>query len=175
MINNYIPATYTLDFKNFNDFTDIMRFCRKNKIEIYVYYFMWKNYVLKYGIQHRFGGTGNDYGERVYTQSGHMPGWSKLGLKRCPTTKAEIDKIIDKVEKTFNVKFDKNDVQLTIMDYTKAPFEIAWDPRAELQRVEDDFIINHQNIHGHAPIGNTAIISNKKTPLLITTGLFEIF
>jgi len=173
MITKYIPATYTLDFKNINDYTDIMRFCRSQDIQIYVYCFTWKGYILKYGIQHKFGHGGNDYGERAYTQAGHMPGWEKPNLKRGPSTKADIDEIINKIETTFNVVFDKNDVVLTMMDYTLAPFEID-NPRAELQRIEDELVESHVKNHGHRPIGNKIqTIAIKKTPLMRSTGLFD--
>ena len=173
MITNYIPATYTMDFKNIDDYTDIMRFCRLQDVQIYVYCFTWKGHVLKYGIQHKFGNGGNDYGERVYTQAGHMPGWSKPNLKRAPSTKADIDDLIFKIETTFNVIFDKNDIVLTIMDYTLAPFEID-NPRAELQRIEDDLVDSHVINHGHRPMGNKIqTVAIKKTPLMRSTGLFD--
>jgi hypothetical protein len=173
MIKNYIPATYTMDFKNIDDYTDIMRFCRLQDVQIYVYCFTWKGHVLKYGIQHKFGNGGNDYGERAYTQAGHMPGWSKPNLKRAPSTKADIDDLIFKIETTFNVIFDKNDVVLTIMDYTLAPFEID-NPRAELQRIEDDLVDSHVINHGHRPMGNKIqTVAIKKTPLMRSTGLFD--
>jgi hypothetical protein len=172
MINTYIPATYSLDFKHFDDYTDIMRFCRMRDIQIYVYCFTWKGHVLKYGIQHKFGGGGNDYGERVYTQAGHMPGWSKPNLKRAQSTKDAVDKIINKIQNTFNVIFDKNDVELTIMDYTLAPFELD-KHQGELQRIEDELIEAHVTVHGYKPIGNNMQLFAKKTPLLMSTGLFE--
>jgi hypothetical protein len=173
MITQYIPAVYTIDFKTINDYTDIMRFCRLRDIQFYVYCFTWKGHVLKYGIQHKFGNGGNDYGERTYTQAGHMPGWSKPNLARAPSTKADIDEMINKIETTFNVTFDKNDVVLTIMDYTLAPFEID-NPRAELQRIEDTLVESHVTTYGYRPIGNKIqTVSTKKTPLLRSTGLFD--
>jgi hypothetical protein len=172
MITTYIPATYTLDFKKFDDYTDIMRFCRLRDIQIYVYCFKWNNHVLKYGIQHKFGGGGNDYGERVYTQAGHMPGWTKLNLKRCPSTKEAVDEIINKIETTFSVIFNKNDVELTIMDYTLAPFELDT-PRSELERIENELVESHTTTHKYRPIGNKVQLITKKTPLLMSTGLFE--
>jgi hypothetical protein len=172
MITQYIPATYTIDFKIIDDYTDIMRFCRLQDIQIYVYCFTWKGHVLKYGIQHKFG-NGNDYGERVYTQAGHMPGWEKPNLKRAQSTKEAIDEIVKKIETTFNVIFNKNDVVLTIMDYTLAPFEID-NPRAELQRIEDELVESHVTSNGYRPIGNKIqTIAIKKTPLLRSTGLFN--
>jgi len=169
---NYIPPTYTIPLKGLVDYTDIMRFCRKNDIQIYVYEFSWKTHIVKYGIQHRYGGNGNDYGERLYTQIGHMPGWEKQNLKRSQETKKNIDELINKIESTFNCKFCKDDITVKIMDYTNAPFELD-NPRAELQRIEDGLSDLHNSIYGHRPMGNKTIPTNKKIPLLRSTNLWD--
>jgi hypothetical protein len=137
-----------------------------------IYEFTWKGIVWKYGIQHKQGGTGNDYGERIYTQIGHIPGWTKPNLKRCPSTKKDIDDVIKKIETTYQCKVTKDDIVVKIMDYTNAPFELD-QPRAELQRIEDQLVEYHETTRGYRPIGNKTQPVNKKIPLLKTTGLFE--
>jgi len=169
---NYTPPVYTIPLKQIDDYTELMRFCRKKNIQFYVYEFVWLQHTLKYGIQHKCGGSGNDYGERVYTQAGHMPGWSKSNLKRSPSTKEDIQEIINKVQLTFNCIFHKDDVVLKIMDYTNAPFELDT-PRAELQRIEDDLSDAHEDTFGYRPIGNKTKSVGKKIPLLMTTNLFD--
>jgi hypothetical protein len=172
MITDYIPPTYTISLKLINDYTSIMRFCRKQKIKFYVYEIAWKGQTVKYGIQHKHGGNGNDYGERIYTQIGHMPGWTKPNLKRCPSTKKDMDEIIKNIESTFKCKFDKDDIVVTIRDYTNAPFELDTS-RRELQRIEDDLSDAHQQKYGYRPFGNKTKPTGKKIPLLKSTGLFE--
>jgi hypothetical protein len=170
---NFIPPTYTIPLKNFDDYTEIMRFCRSHNIKFMIYEFTWKGIVWKYGIQHKHGGSGNDYGERVYTQIGHIPGWSKPNLKRCPSTKKDIDEVIKKIETTYQCKVSKDDITVIISDYTNAPFELD-KPRAELQRIEDRLVEKHEKNYGYRPIGNKTTAVNKKIPLLKTTGLFEV-
>jgi hypothetical protein len=169
---NYIPPTYTIPFSIIDDYTEIMRFCRKNNVELYTYEFKWLDHVLKYGIQYKFGGSGNDYGERVYTQAGHMPGWSKPNLKRSPSTKEDIQQMIAKIELTFNRSFHKDDVVLTIMDYTNAPFELD-KPYYELQRIENELVEAHELKTGYRPIGNKNKIVKRKIPLMSSSKLWD--
>lgn len=169
---NYIPPTYTIPLNRYDDYTEIIRFCRKNDIKIYVYKIEWKDIVIKFGLQHKHGADGNDYGERVYTQVGHMPGWTKPNLKRSPSTKEDVDTIIQKIETIYNCRFNKDDVVLTIMDYTNAPFELD-KPYYELQRIEDELVDDHYENYGYRPMGNKTKTVGKKIPLLKSTGLFE--
>jgi hypothetical protein len=172
-MKNYIPPTYTIPLKNWDDYTEVMRFCRTMNIKFMIYCFTWKGIVWKYGIQHKQGGTGNDFGERIYTQIGHIPGWTKPNLKRCPATKRDIDEVINKIQTTYRCEVVKDDIVVEIMDYTNAPFEID-NPRGELQRIEDAMVEAHLKTHGYSPIGNKTKPVKKKTPLWRTTGLFDI-
>jgi len=168
----YTPPTYVIQFNKFDDYTDIMRFCRSNNIQYYVYEFKWLDHVLKYGIQHKCGGNGNDYGERVYTQAGHMPGWEKPNLKRSRATKQDIDEMIEKIQMTFKRTFHKDDVVLTLMDYTGAPFELD-KPQYELQRIEDNLVESHELKTGYRPLGNKTKKVGRKIPIISSSKLFS--
>jgi hypothetical protein len=148
----FVPPTYCIELKNVDDYTDIKRFCRRHDIRIMVYTIMWQDQVLKFGIQ--FEWSTRTYGDRVYTQIGWMPGWEKPCLQRQPSTGQAVQMMIDKIQKTYNTVFHKNQVSVIIEDYTDYEFKNPFNKYAEMQNFEELKKLEFFKAHGYYPIGN---------------------
>ena len=171
-MTQFVPKTYTIDLKSVNNYTNILKLFSQNNIQVYVYTITWKNIIIKYGISHKNGST-RQLGDRIYTQAGYFPGWDKKCLDRGPKSKAATEAMIAKLEKTYKVTFHKNDVVLTIEDYTDYPFENDDNPYAELQNVEEQKKKEFYNKHQCYPVGNKKQEKIRSVPLFKKTGLFE--
>jgi hypothetical protein len=146
-----------LDFKLIDDYTEIMRYCRKNEIRYMVYHIFWKGRLLKVGIQHKQG-SGTDCGERLYTQAGWMPGWSKACLMRGRKTGLATQTMIALAEAKYGEVFHKDDVVVILEDWTEFPFHVGNTDGAnrypEMQNAEEYAKADFYNKFGYYPVGN---------------------
>lgn len=165
----YIPKTYIIDLKLVTDYTNILKLFSQNNIEVYIYTITWKNNIIKYGISHKNGLT-RTLGDRVYTQAGYFPGWGKKCLERGPKSKKATEAIIAELETKYQTLFHKNDVVITIEDYTDYPFENSDNPYAELQNVEEHKKNEYYKMHKCYPVGN-----KKQEKLRFVPGFNRIF
>lgn len=147
----FVPA-YFISLSEVEDYTEFKRFCKKHDIRYMLYTIMWREHVLKYGIQHVWDTT--TYGDRVYTQIGWMPGWKKDCLQRGKKTGLATQSMIEKIESMYGVTFHKNDVSLIIEDLTEYPFINPANRYPEIQNLEEYAKLDHYNKHGCFPIGN---------------------
>jgi len=148
----YDPKIHHIHLKDIEDAAFVQRYCRRNTINFMVYALHWRNEILKYGIQHRVGV--NQPGERIYTQIGWMPGWKNGTLTRSKATGNSVQKMINYIVQKYNVPFHKDDVSVTIMDYTDYPFRNTENIYAEMQNLEEHFKKFYFEYNGRFPIGN---------------------
>jgi len=146
-------TTHILNLKDIEDYTSILGYFSKNNILYYVYTFAWKHDIMKYGISYK-NGARRTLGDRAYTQAGYLPGWEKPCLKRGPKSKLAMDELIKEIENMYNDKLHKDDVILTIDDYTNHAFSNPLNIYPEMQNIEErmknDYFAKHQRF----PIGN---------------------
>lgn len=168
----YIPNTHVIDLKLISNYTNILKLFSKNNIEVYLYIITWKGIIIKYGISHKSGST-RQLGDRIYTQAGYFPGWDKKCLERGPKSKKATEEMIAYLEDKYQTVFHKDDVVLTIEDYTDYPFENPDNPYAELQNVEEYKKKEFYDIHQCYPIGNKKQEKIRPVPGFNKSGLFE--
>jgi hypothetical protein len=173
-MNNELTI-HCLDFNHIKDYTDVMRYCRDNGIRYMIYYIFWKRHLIKVGIQHKQG-TGTDCGERLYTQAGWMPGWSKPCLMRGRKTGLATQKMIALAEQKYGGTFHKNDVVIVLEDWTHYQFKAGTkdtDNRyPEMQNAEEYAKDDFYNCFEYYPVGNP-----KQEPIrtFVSQNLFEEF
>lgn len=150
-------TVHTLDLAKIKDYTDVLRYCRDQGIRYMVYHIFWQGHLLKVGIQHKQG-TGSDCGERLYTQAGWMPGWAKPCLMRGRKTGIATQRMIDLAEQRYGGQFHKDDVQVSIEDWTHYPFLVGTQEDAnrypELQNAEEQAKAAFFDKFGYYPVGN---------------------
>lgn len=146
---------HILDFSQIDDYTEVMRYCRSHGIRYMVYYIFWRCHLVKVGIQYKQG-SGNDCGERLYTQAGWMPGWTKPCLKRAGGEDTPI--MIALAEQRYGGVFDKSDVVVVIEDWTDHPFLVGTADHAdrypEMQNAEEYAKRAFFDQFGYWPVGN---------------------
>ena len=62
-----------IDLDTLSDYTQVSKFFKQHNISEYVYCFVYKDIIVKYGCS--TGTVGSMWGERVYRQAGHLDGW----------------------------------------------------------------------------------------------------
>lgn len=140
-----LPHHY-ICLRDLDSFTQIKDIFRKLNIQRYIYIFKHKGKIIKIGISHAI----QEPADRVYTQIGHMPGWSRPLLKRSKKTKESIDLIISKIEGGLV----KDDVEIEVIDFTDYDFVNTDNVYAEMQNAEEALKKDHFHQFGYYPIGN---------------------
>lgn len=145
-----VPRTH-VSLKNLKDYTAIKDVFRHNNIDRYLYVIKYKGEMAKCGISHKI----QEPGDRIYTQVGHMPGWTKPLLKRSDKkTGKAVREMIAKLNPT---SFHKDDVEVEILDFTNYPFKQPTSDKnvyAEMQNAEEELKQEYYQVHGRYPCGN---------------------
>jgi hypothetical protein len=161
---NSVPIK-TVPLKNLRSYTDIKAIFRREQIVRYLYVIKYNGDIIKFGIQYKI----QEPADRIYTQIGHMPGWSQKLLERSKkTTGKSIAELIQKVDP---VSFHKDNVELEIYDFSNYSFENPKSDQAvyaEMQNAEEFLKKQYFEQHGKYPPGNIkqegfrAVCSDKK-------------
>lgn len=141
--------TWTIDLSKLDSYTDITSIMLILDIEQYVYSFVFKDQIIKYGISTK-NQTG-PAGERIYRQAGHLEGWST----RLHGPSGSDMRIID--QDYFNERgehLNRNEMVLVIMDLTAAENPNVADPDWPCKVLERKLIKEHVERTGKLPIGN---------------------
>ena len=168
----YVPPQHKLDFSKIQDYTSILKYFSKQHILYYTYTFEWVGRdIMKHGISYK-NGTKRPLGDRAYTQAGYIPGWNKDCLKRGPKSKEAMDELIKTLENMYGGKLVKDNVILTIDDYTNYKFSNPTDIYPELQNIEERMKNNYFIKHNRFPVGNKKQEKIRYVPD-ISTGVFD--
>lgn len=137
---------YKIELRSLSDYTEIKWIFKNFNIQRYIYVIRHKDQIAKIGIQHKI----QEWADRIYTQIGHMPGWTKPLLQRSRKTKAAVDAMIAKLSGPFH----KDDVELEIIDFTDYAFFNSLNPYAEMQNAEEELKDQYFKQFGCYPVGN---------------------
>jgi hypothetical protein len=134
--------TYKLDLSVYRDFTQICHDMKDLGITKYVYYFVDKKGIIKYGYS---ADNSIQYGERVYRQAGHLHGWNR---RLEGSSGSDMRIICDRYYDKYQEPLDRNNITLYII---RMNGQTESDCR-DLER----HLINEciKNNNGRAPLGN---------------------
>ena len=154
---------YIIFLKDLYEPVQIMNFCQNNRIKNYAYAFVLNlpnsiDSYLKIGRS-----AGNEAGERIYRQSGHIPGWNKMLIGPAGSDiKFVIGEYIQHNPQHKNL-LTKDNISLRIWDVTNGKNPHMTD-YAYLTRVcENQLLEDHEKVYGELPIGNPKDTRNEKT------------
>lgn len=136
---------YRIDLVNYLTANVIKQNMKSSKVRSYVYAFIHKNTVMKYGVQ--YDCDDDTHGERIYRQAFHIPGWPKV-----PSPRSAGNDMLEVIKNFPGI--NKNDVSILIWDMTHYPRADSKNPKYEVNVVERQLIKEHIKQHGEKPIGN---------------------
>jgi len=145
MIDTSKLPTFVFDLSTYLVPSFIKRDMKKAGVKSYVYAFYYLGAVMKYGVQ--YDSDTDTYGERVYRQAFHIPGWPKM-----PSKKSAGNDMLDVIE--YFPGINKNDVTIQIWDMTEYPRANIDKPKYEVNLVERQFIKEYIDQMGRKPYGN---------------------
>lgn len=131
--------------------SQIKRLMRLKGITDYCYSFIFVTaegeIIMKYGQSGDNDWRRGSYGERIYRQAFHIPGWPTQ-----PSPLSAGNDMLDIIKHFPGIQ--KNTVCIQVWDMTNYPFAIVDDHRHELTVLENQLISAHITAHGTAPVGN---------------------
>jgi hypothetical protein len=163
-----LPSTQ-FKLKELNKACEILKEMRDLDFQGYVYAFVCKQTVMKYGVQYK---AGDGHGNRIYRQAFHLPGWE---IPCSPNMSG--DDMRDIIDEHFP-DIHKDDVVIYVWDMTNFPRTVSTDPKLDINKLERQFIREHIEIYGSKPVGNIkdeshvddqSVVSDK-----VFTSLFEV-
>lgn len=143
---------------------EIVTVMKKLGFESYVYEFVYKGVTMKYGVQYDI--QGSSYGERIYRQAFHIPGWPTK-----PSEKSAGNDMLAVVSNFPNI--NKNDVTINVWDMTNYPRASSINPKFEVNQLERQFIREYVRKHGDKPIGNIKDESHMDKKSIVTDVQFD--
>jgi hypothetical protein len=162
---NQLP-TITIDLDQCLHASQIKNIMKRLGIKYYCYAFIYKSTIMKYGQSADADWMRGSYGERVYRQSFHIPGWpTKPSPKSAGNDMAEIIKNFPGI--------GKNDVCVKVWDMTNYKFAVEDDPRFEVTQLEDYLLDTHKKQFGSLPIGNLRDESHIRRKTRVTDLIFN--
>jgi hypothetical protein len=158
MIDTTQVPQYIIDCSTLTHAREIRQEMREAGVRLYCYAFTFKSEILKFGEQHKWDPT--TYGERIYRQAWHIPGWPTT-----PKSSSGSD-MLDIIQNFPNI--NKNDICIMIWDMTNYPRASAVDPKYEVNLLERQVIKDHIDKFGYKPLGNIKDESHMDNKLIIT-------
>jgi hypothetical protein len=147
--------------------SEIRELMKKADIRIYCYAFVCKNTIMKFGESHTWKPT--TYGERIYRQAWHIPGWPTVALSRSG------DDMLDIIEHFPGIH--KSDCWIRVWDMTNYPATIATDPSYDVKDLERQLIKEYcEQNNGERPVGNIKDEKHMDIPIVkdqVFNSIFE--
>lgn len=147
--------TFTIDCSSLIHACEIKGIMKKYSIKYYCYMFIHKSQTMKIGMSADNDHFRGSFGERIYRQAFHIPGWPSK-----PSVKSAGNDMLD-VIKNFS-SINKNDVLIKVFDMTNYPFQCQNTPELEVGDLEKHLMDLYEKEFGCLPIGN--IRDERKLP-----------
>jgi hypothetical protein len=151
---NNIP-TFSIDCGRLHNASEIKQLMKKYDVKYYCYMFIHKSTTMKIGMSADSDWIRGSYGERIYRQAFHIPGWPTA-----PSPKSAGNDMLDIIENFAGI--NKNDVLIKVFDMTNYPFICEDIPEYEVGELEKDLMDLYEQEHGCLPVGN--IRDERKLP-----------
>jgi hypothetical protein len=170
MINLNLVPTYSIQLLHLNEAIEITHIMKANNIKKYCYAFeihtKTLHDVVKYGHSADNEWQRGVFGDRLYRQAWHIPGWHQ----QCSPLMWGHE-MRDIIKHYTNA--DKNSISLTVWDMTNYPVQSTLYPNFELEQLEAHLIDNYQNAHKCMPLGNIRSEKSKKNKTVVADVTFN--
>ncbi len=163
---NQIP-TFAIDCSKLKNACEIKSIMKRFGVKYYCYMMMYQKDTMKIGMSADNDWLRGSYGERIYRQAFHVPGWPTRPSKTTPGFK-DVQKLME-----FWPTVNKNDVIIKVFDMTNYPFQCEYNPSLEVGDLEKDLLDLYEHEHGCLPAGN--IRDERKSPQKgrVTSQMFD--
>lgn len=159
---------FDIDLSQLNNACEIKGIMRNLGVLYYVYAFVYKGTVMKYGQSSYVTNYRKDpHGERIYRQARYIPGWSEMPM----TANSAGGEFIPVIEQFGDIH--KNDVSIHVWDMTSHQFSAEDFPEHDLTIVENQLIEQHKEVVGYIPVGNIKDESHIKSKSIVTDTVFN--
>lgn len=148
-------TTFTIDCSKLLHASEIKQLMKKFGVKYYCYEFIHNSTTMKIGMSADNDWMRGSYGERIYRQAFHIPGWPSK-----PSTKSAGNDMLD-VIKNFPT-INKNDILIKVFDMTYYTFQCKYDPSLEVKDLEQDLMDLYEKEYNCLPVGN--IRDERKVP-----------
>ena len=139
--------SFTIDLSQLLNACEIKQIMKAHAVKYYCYLFFYKGIVMKVGMSADSDWERGSYGERIYRQSFHIPGWPKLAS----ITSAGND-MLDVIKNFPSI--NKNDVCIKVFDLSNLNFAVKDNPKKEVNDFEKSLLSWHEKTYGCLPLGN---------------------
>ena len=156
----------SFDLGKFLNACEIKGMMKKLGIKYYCYAFLYKSTTMKYGQSADNDWIRGSFGERIYRQSFHIPGWPKK-----PSVNSAGNDMLDIIKNFPNI--NKNDVCIKVWDMTNYPFAVQRNPKHEVTQLEDQLLDSHEKQFGYLPMGNLRDESHIRRKTRVTDQIFN--
>lgn len=158
-----------LQLKYFDEPVNIIHWMQELNVQFYVYWFQTTdNIVLKYG-ESGDCQTG-EFGERLYRQAGHIPGWSQSTPWLVGSSGEDMGQILKDFEEVYKRQLFKNDIVINVLPMNKTVTSSIKEICEHFERV---LINEHIATHGLPPIGNKDHKTNRQLRWHLNTNLLK--
>jgi hypothetical protein len=157
MIDTANLKTIDIDLANLIKASEIRSTMKENDIRIYCYSFVYKNTIMKFGESHTW--KPSTYGERIYRQAWHIPGWPTIAQSRSG------DDMLDIIKNFHGIH--KSDCWIRIWDMTNYPATVSADPSYDVKDLERQLIKEYcEQNNGERPVGNIKSEEHMDAPIV---------
>jgi hypothetical protein len=156
---------------------DLYAFFKSFKATHYVYAFICRGTVIKYG-ESTSQSRDTIFGERVVRQASNITtGWGDDYTLRKSSNGITMRDLCEAYEAKYGLVVNRKDVDIIVYDMSEYPFDDPDNPAAEVKKLEAEMLDDFKLQHGSLPIGNVkperANLHIKKTPPAIIKKLFN--
>ena len=137
----------TIDLSLLLKASEIKTIMKKQKIKYYCYLFIRNGIVMKVGMSADQDWKRGSFGERIYRQAFHIPGWPK-----CAGKNSAGNDMLDVIKHFPTI--NKNDVCIKVFDLTNIKFAVEANPKKEVNDFEKCLLDWHEKTYGCIPVGN---------------------
>jgi hypothetical protein len=163
--------TLKLELKNFDQPIEIVRWMEEFRIQFYVYWFQTvEGIVLKYGESGDC--LSGDFGDRIYRQAGHIPGWSQSDPWLVGSSGENMKQILKDYEDLYNHKLIKDEIVIYVLPMNRT---VSANTKQICEQTERTLINDHISTHGIPPIGNKDHETNRELRKYLNTKMLDGF
>lgn len=171
---------HTLQLVDFHGYREVSKAIGNLKMTKMIYSFvhLYKNDsdqltadILKYGKAADNEWITGNWGDRVYRQAGHIPGWSKM--LGAGSGEEMMDVVANYTQQTGRI-VHKDDVAIVLYDFTNFKFPVQDKFGKYLEKVENYLIEQYQSKNqGRNPVGNIKDEAHAKNVTFVTDDHFK--
>lgn len=157
MIDTANLTTIDIELATLTKASEIRQIMKHAGIKIYCYAFVYKTTIMKFGESHTWKPT--TYGERVYRQAWHIPGWPTIAQSKSGDDMLDIIKHFPGIHKA--------DCWIRVWDMSTYPVTVSTDLAYDVKDLERQLIKEYcEQNNGERPVGNIKSEAHMDAPIV---------